>query len=183
MIAVTRGWRLFRENEQRMTDEGTKDRIVGLQPVGVGPDGVFGTPPDPNRTGGASIQACDRARLQASYADSQRLFQDLIGEANRSSTSFYTLDVAGLRTETRPITDQPLEAIVEARNRERVPYSTTLDSIRNLGERTNGMAIVDTNDFEAACAVRSPTSVPTICSATRRRTASRTAGTARSRSP
>ena len=147
VIAVTRGWRLFRENEQRMTDEGTKGRIVGLQPLGVGPDGVFGTPPDPNRTGGASIQACDRARLQASYADSQRLFQDLIGEANRSSTSFYTLDVAGLRTETRPITDQPLEAIAEARNRERVPYSTTLDSIRNLGERTNGMAIVDTNDF------------------------------------
>ena len=35
----------------------------------------------------------------------------------------------------------------EMRNRERVPYSTTLDSIRTLGESTNGMAIVDTNDF------------------------------------
>ncbi len=50
----------------------------------------------------ASSQACDNARLQASYADSQRLFQDLIGEANRASTSFYTLDAMGLRTEGRP---------------------------------------------------------------------------------
>ena len=92
------GWRLFRENEQRMTDQGTKGRIVGLPPVGVGPDGVFGSArARPCRWG--EHQACDNTRLEASYADSQRLFQDLIGEANRSSTSFYTLDVAGLRTE------------------------------------------------------------------------------------
>ena len=74
---------------------------------------------------------------------------DLIGQANRSSTSFYTVDAAGLRTETRPHTATALEAMVEARNRERVPYSTRLDSIRTLGESTNGMAIVDTNNFAA----------------------------------
>ena len=45
--------------------------------------------------------------MQASYADSQRLFQDLIGEANRASTSFYTLDAMGLRTEGRPHTATP----------------------------------------------------------------------------
>ena len=77
------------------------------------------------------------------------MFMDLIGQANRSSTSFYTVDAAGLRTETRPHTATPLEAMVEARNRERVPYSTRLDSIRTLGESTNGMAIVDTNNFAA----------------------------------
>jgi VWFA-related protein len=146
VITVTMGWRLFRENEERMTDAGTQGRIVGLQPAGVGPDGVFGTP-DRSRVGGSSKQGCDNSRLQATYADSQRLFQDLIGEANRASTSFYTLDAMGLRTETRPHTATPTQAIAEMRNRERVPYSTRLDSIRTLGESTNGMALVDSNDF------------------------------------
>ena len=39
VIAVTKGWRLFTENPTRMTDEGTKGRVVGVQPIGVGPDG------------------------------------------------------------------------------------------------------------------------------------------------
>jgi len=147
VIAVTMGWRLFRDNEQRMNDAGTQGRIVGLQPAGVGPNGVLGTP-DRSRVGGTSKQGCDNARLEASYADSQQLFRDLIGEANRASTSFYTVDAAGLRTEGRPITTTPTAAIGEMRNRERMPYSTPLDSIRTLGEATNGMAIVNTNDLE-----------------------------------
>ena len=157
VIAVTMGWRLFRENEARMTDQGTQGRIGGLQPVGVGPDGVLGTP-ERSRAGGSSQQTCDNTRLVAAYADTQRLFEDLIGEANRSSTSFYALDAAGLRTGGRAITapatgeargaPAPGAAVnAEMRNRERVPYSTPVDSIRTLGESTNGMAIVDTNDF------------------------------------
>ena len=44
VIAATMGWRLFRENEARMTDAGTDGRIVGVQPIGVGPNGRLGTP-------------------------------------------------------------------------------------------------------------------------------------------
>jgi VWFA-related protein len=148
VIAVTLGWRLFRDNEQHMTDKGTQGRVVGVDPLGVGPDGKLGFP-DRNRIGGSSDKTCDNIRMQASYANSYQTFMDLIGQANRSSTSFYTVDAAGLRTETRPHTATPLEAMVEARNRERVPYSTRLDSIRTLGESTNGMAVVDTNNFAA----------------------------------
>ena len=129
-----------------MTDKGTQGRVVGVDPLGVGPDGKLGFP-DRNRINGSSDKTCDDVRMQASFADSQQMFLDLIGQANRASTSFYTLDAAGLRTETRPVTATPLEAMVEARNRERMPYSTRLDSIRTLGEATNGMAIVDTNNF------------------------------------
>jgi VWFA-related protein len=148
VITVTMGWRLFRENETRLTDAGNRNRVRGLDPIGVTPGGVIGTD-DRNRTGGTPRGTCDGARLNASLSDSQRPFTDLIGEANRASTSFYTVDAAGLRTETRPHTSTALEAIAEARNRERVPYSTRLDSIRTLGEATNGMAIVDSNDFGA----------------------------------
>jgi len=146
VIAVTMGWRLYRENEQHMSDKGTQGRVVGVDPLGVGPDGKLGFP-DRNRINGSSDKTCDNVRMQASMANSQQMFLDLIGQANRASTSFYTLDAAGLRTETRPVTATALEAMVEARNRERMPYSTRLDSIRTLGEATNGMAIVDTNNF------------------------------------
>ena len=95
------GWRLFRENETRMTDRGTQGRVVGVEPLGVGPDGKLGFP-DRSRVGGSSDKTCDNVRMQGSFANSHQMFLDLIGQANRSSTSFYTLDAAGLRTETRP---------------------------------------------------------------------------------
>ncbi len=132
VIAVTIGWRLYRENDQRMTNQGTQGRIGGVQPVGVGPNGVLGTP-ERGRAGGSSQQTCDNTRLVAAYTDTQQLFQDLIGEANRSSTSFYTLDARGLRTEGRAITASPTGEARgatapgtavndEMRNRDTVPY-------------------------------------------------------------
>ncbi len=157
VITVTQGWRLFRENETRLSDGNNNNRIRGLDPVAVGPrTGGLG-PDDRGRLGGVANGTCDGAHFEGSFADSQRLFQDLIGEANRASTSFYTLDASGLRTEGRPGASIPsaasggglerVDPIVEARNRERMPYTTRLDSIRTLGGATNGMALVDSNDF------------------------------------
>jgi VWFA-related protein len=148
IITVTMGWRLFGENQTRLTDAGNRNRIRGLDPIAVGPGGGLGTD-DRNRIGGTSVGTCDGARFHAAMNDSRQPFLDLIGEANRSSTSFYTVDAAGLRTETRPHPVTEVESFAEARNRERAPYSTRLDSIRTLGESTNGMAIVDSNDFGA----------------------------------
>lgn len=146
VIAVTSGWRLFTENELRLSDALKSGRVLGAQPIGVGPDGVLGTP-NRSRMGGVNNQTCDNLFQQAAFADSRQLLRDLIGEANRSSTSFYTVDARGLRTEGRPVTTTAIGAQAEMRNRERMPYSTTLDSIRTLGESTNGMAVVDTNDL------------------------------------
>ncbi len=42
----------------------------------------------------------------------------------------------------------PAEVQLEARNRERMPFTTSADSIRTLGGATNGLAIVDSNDFK-----------------------------------
>jgi VWFA-related protein len=148
VIAVTGGWRLFKENPTVMTDAGNVGKIHGIDPIGVNSHGVVGVD-DHQRRGGVNKGLCDAMRLQAASGDTQVLFRDLIGEANRASTSFYTVDAMGLRTETRPFTATPLEAMAESRNRERVPYSTRLDSIRTLGESTNGMAVVDSNNVEA----------------------------------
>jgi VWFA-related protein len=148
IITVTMGWRLFRDNQTRLPGAGHSNRIRGLDPIAVGPGGGLGTE-DGNRIGGAPVGTCDAARLHAAMNDTQQAFLDLIGEANRSSTSFYTLDAAGLRTETRPHPLTERESFAEARNRERAPFSTRLDSIRTLGEATNGRAIIDSNDVGA----------------------------------
>ena len=147
VIAVTLGWRLFTANQTRATDEGTVGRIMGVQPLGVGPDGRLGTP-DRGYKAGIERPVCDVLRVQGAMADSRQMFQDLIGEANRTSTSFYTVDAAGLRVEGlgRPTT--PAEVQLEARNRERMPFTTSVDSIRTLGGATNGLAIVGSNDFK-----------------------------------
>lgn len=148
VIVVTGGWTLFTENPTLMSDKDTQGRVVGADPIGVGPDGRLGTPADRNRIGGVTQNTCDSARFEGAAADSRRSFQDLIGEANRASTSFYTVDVQGLRTETRPMPTTPTGNVAEMRNRERMPFSVSSDSIRTLGGATNGMAIVDTNDLK-----------------------------------
>jgi VWFA-related protein len=147
VIAVTSGWRLFKENPTRMTDA-SSGRIAGIDPVGVNTGGVLG-PDDRNRVGGVTQGKCDALRMIGTFADSQELFRTLIGEANRTSTSFYTVDARGLRAESRPIPSTATESLIEMRNREHMPLTTTLDSIRTLGESTNGMAIVDSNNVEA----------------------------------
>ena len=146
VIAVTLGWRLFTENPTRMTDNASKGRPLGVQPLGVGPDGVLGQP-DRGRVPGIDRPKCDLVRLEGSLADSRVMFQELIGAANRASTTFYTVDAGGLRTEGRPTTPNATQSFAEMRNRERMPYSTTLDSLRALAASTNGLAIADTNDF------------------------------------
>jgi len=145
VIAVTMGWRLFTENQARMTDEGTK--ILGVPPVGVGPNGVLGTP-DRGSRAGIDRPICSTVRMQGAMADSRLMFRELIGEANRASTSFYTVDAAGLRAETRPMPITARDQQIEDRNRERLPYTTTLDSLRTLAGATNGLAVVDSNDVK-----------------------------------
>ena len=150
VIAVTMGWRLFRENEtahDRQGHAGTRRRRASRS---ASARTAAGLPDTRSRVGGSSDKTCDNVRMQAAYADSQQMFLDLIGEANRSSTSFYTVDAARPAHRDAPAhRRRRSRAVVEARNRERVPYSTPLDSIRTLGESTNGMAIVDTNNFAA----------------------------------
>ncbi|HEY8549632.1 MAG TPA: VWA domain-containing protein [Vicinamibacterales bacterium] len=146
IITVTEGWNLYTVNETHLTDRSNPGRAPGIQGIGVGPDGRLGTP-ERYQTGGPSDYNCDTLRLQVANADTRVLFEDIIREANRNNASFYTLDARGLRTETRPIPTTALESAVEMRNRERMPLSTRLDSIKRLGLATNGLAIADSNDF------------------------------------
>jgi VWFA-related protein len=151
VIALTGGWRLFGENPTRMSGPENDGRIVGVHPVGHDPQtGKLGIPDRQRLTNSGTVsQACDNARLLASFADSRLLFRDLVAEANRSSTSFYTVDALGLRTETRPHYQTAGNTRGEMLSRERTPFSTTLDSIRDLALGTNGLVADDSNDIAA----------------------------------
>lgn len=151
VIALTGGWRLFGENPTRMSGPENDGRIVGVNPIGHDPaTGKLGMP-DRQRLGndGTASQKCDTTRLLASFADSRVRFRDLVAEANRSSTSFYTVDALGLRTEMRPHYQTAANTRGEMLSRERTPFSTTLDSIRDLALGTNGLVADDSNDIEA----------------------------------
>jgi VWFA-related protein len=151
VIALTAGWRLFGENPTRMSGPENEGRIVGVDPLGHDPaTGKLGTP-GRQRLGndGTASRKCDTTRLLASFADTRLLFRELIAEANRSSTSFYTVDALGLRTEMRPHYQSADNNRGERQSRERTPFSTTLDSIRDLALGTNGLVADDSNDIEA----------------------------------
>ena len=82
-------------------------------------------------------------------ADSRQMFQDLIGEANRTSTSFYTVDAAGLRTEGRPITDHAGRSAASRRaTASACPSRRRSTRSARSASATNGLAIVDSNDFK-----------------------------------
>ena len=108
-------------------------------------------PDDRTRIGGVAKGTCDGARLEGAYADSQRLFQDLIGEANRRAPA---------STPSTPPASAPRRVRTRRRRargggRSRATGSASrirraLDSIRTLGESTNGMALVDSNDFSGS---------------------------------
>ena len=121
VIAVTLGWRLFTANQTRATDEGTVGRIMGVQPLGVGPDGRLGTP-DRGTCPGWNARSATSSASQGAMADSRQMFQDLIGEANRTEHQLLHASMppaCGPRGGRWPTT--PAEAQLEARNRERMP--------------------------------------------------------------
>ena len=148
VIVATLGWRLFTDNPARMTDEGTDGQVVGMEPFRVGPTGRLGQP-DRGVVPGIDRRVCDVARLHGAQADSRVMFRELIGEANRTSTSFYTVDAAGLRVDMDRKASTVGDMQLEARRREKLPFTTTLDAIRTLASATNGLAVADGNDYKA----------------------------------
>ena len=94
VIAVTMGWRLVpgeRPADDRPGHAGPdRRRAAGRRRSGRG----SGDTRARSVLVGRASRRATTPWLVAAYADTQQLFQDLIGEANRSSTSFYTLDAA-----------------------------------------------------------------------------------------
>lgn len=148
VIAVTDGWTLYKPDPSLTAPRKTKsggnvDPIPGAPPpVGVGPGGGLTT--RVNNGGGfapSDRTECEKERAELSFADDERYFRDLFGEANRANVSFYPIDPRGLSAFDTPI-DQGLS--LEADHAQLVART---ESLHTLALNTDGIALVNNNDL------------------------------------
>jgi len=151
IVTITDGWRLY-------TPNAALDRpIDGQAPPGgpsIGIDPRNGQPTNRLPTlNGANRNDCERDRFALSQLDDQRLFHDILDDANRSNSSFYPIDPRGLAVFDEDIVPaagvgvgpgaNPMVGLVadQARLTERH------NSVRTLADATDGVAVVDSNDL------------------------------------
>jgi VWFA-related protein len=151
VLAITDGWRLFRPHEQ-LARKVTCDNPIPQ--VGVDPrtGRLTGRTPT-NGFNGPRPDSCEPDRMTLAYLDDDSSFRQLLDEANAANTSFYPVDPRGLtvfdESIGKPVTGVPPAGattivppnVDAARLRER------MDSLRTLGEATDGLAIVGSNDL------------------------------------
>ncbi len=143
VILLSEGWRLPRRDDSlaRTTD----GRVPQVDPVTVDPNGRLGTKPP---AGTQSRDSCDRERLRLAADDLQMDFRDLLQRANRANISFYTVDPRGLTVFDEDLSTRRATDIGGDRER----LANRQNSLRELAENTDGVALVNTSGLEAALA-------------------------------
>ncbi|MGE5360977.1 MAG: VWA domain-containing protein [Bacteroidales bacterium] len=123
VLLVSPGWTLFTPDPDL-----ARPRHQGVIPMAppIGVDKGQPTLKDPSE-GNAPMAACERDRLMLAGIDNQVEFRAMLNEANRANVTFYPIDPGGLR-------------VTSSMNRR-------ADSLRTLATATDGLPIVDSNDF------------------------------------
>ncbi len=139
VLAVSDGWRLFREDRTLM---------AALQPPGVylGPGGKLGVGNDP-RSGSIVMDAqleCDRDRTMLAMLDDDSTFRVLLDDANRANVSFYPVDPRGLPVFDTPIGPAPPLGVV----RDMEQLKGRIESLQTMAVATDGIAVVNSNDID-----------------------------------
>jgi VWFA-related protein len=163
VIVISQGWRLL-ERKPQLTKLQECDEAPGPGTPGVGPNGRLVPNVGMARAGGAILSdaQCQAKALEYSEIDSPSEFRQLVERANRFNVSFYPFDTRGIATFDRSIgarddriRDDPGEAS-DKRRPVRGPLGQDMDravnrvgSLQTLAESTDGLAIVNTNDFTA----------------------------------
>jgi VWFA-related protein len=142
ILTVTEGWVQYRQHVN-LARPIANYPLPGTPEVGVSSDGKLGT--GSRNVHQTSLYECERDRQQLAMLDNERLFRDILQEANRANASFYPVDPRGLPVFDTPIgPDKPPPLPVDrAQLRER------LTSLRTMAENTDGMAVLDNNDIES----------------------------------
>ena len=161
VIVVSQGWRLLEPKPQLVKlQECDQAPLPGMP--GVGSDGrlvsdVGAGRADPSM---ASRAQCHAMANQYASVDNASRFRQLVERANRFNVSFYPFDTRGLAVFDRSIgarddriRGDPGERSEQGRG-ERGPLgrdgdrlANRVSSLRTLAEATDGVAVVNTNDF------------------------------------
>jgi VWFA-related protein len=156
VITISNGWILYRPNDM-LAKVIAGQRRPPAAPLGVDPrTGKLGPVEPAGRQ--LATDRCEHDRLALSKIDNQQRFTSILNEANRANTSFYPVDPRGLtafdenivpaagvgmgqKVDPNPTIDiQEDAARLRARN----------DSLRTMAEVTDGIAVVQTNQIDAA---------------------------------
>ena len=168
VLTVSEGWRLYGFNRALSApikvpgSQGGSQVPDGLDPIFVGKGGKLRTGRDPRSTLGdsASRAECDADRVALAEWDGRIRFRDLFEKANRGNVSFYTVHPRGLVAFDYPIGPRKPPPIVAGPGDRRGNHDTpTTDresltarhnSLQELAENTDAIAIVNTNAIEQA---------------------------------
>ena len=135
LLYVSTGYDLNPFELQRFRRSNRADRFLRERPLDLAAN-------DPELAG--RLAPFDRIQRQgAVFSDAELIgeMEELSDTANRTNTTFYTLDPRGLVSTPDIDFDVPLEAWREYQ-------LATRSSLRSLAEMTGGISIVNTNNFE-----------------------------------
>ena len=133
VLLVGGGWWVYGP-DQKLAAPLPNRPIPGSGRIGVGPTGRLGVGRSDDQLQGA-FQECEKDRLMLANVDHQRDFQALMGRANRANVSIYPIDPRGLAA---PATIAGQDRLEHLRS-----------TMRDLASSTNGLTVLDTNDFNA----------------------------------
>ncbi|MGH9346129.1 MAG: VWA domain-containing protein, partial [Vicinamibacterales bacterium] len=154
VLTVSEGWRIFGPNQRlarRLPLAGGGDHAPdGRDPIYVGPDGKLRRGADPRKAQDgrepASMAECDADRAALAQMDNGYQFRRLFEQANRGNVSFYTIYPRGLAVfDSSMGPRRPPDIFTDHRN-----LTARHDSLRELADNTDGMAVVNTNLIEPA---------------------------------
>jgi hypothetical protein len=98
--------------------------------------------------GRSQNQGCEAEQRRLESIDFEKRFHDLLDDARRANVAFYPINPLGL--EAPPVhADRPGMVSVTQVRHELDAVSHRSDSLLTLAENTDGLAIVNTNDFAA----------------------------------
>jgi VWFA-related protein len=144
IILVTEGWRLYGP-QQSLMDLRPGERVPGVDPIGVGPDGrLRRNPPKTSTDNLGSKYECDTDRMALASIDDERYFRDVLDTANKANSTFYPIDPRGLPVfddsigPRRPLPPELSQALLKYK----------LETLRALAENTDGLAILNNNDLD-----------------------------------
>ena len=162
VIVVSQGWRLLEPKpglvRLQECDQAPLPGMPGVSPGGrmVGDVGATRS-----GEGMATDATCHAMAMQYAEADNANFFRQMIERANRFNVSFYPFDTRGLAIFDRSIgarddriRDDPGERSEKGRpatpgpmGRDMDRLATRVASLQTLAEATDGLAVVNTNDF------------------------------------